>query len=228
MKNLAIFILLPGIYTAQVKTELEVFNNSRGSVFDVTNTNFKSYEGIDGSPYFSETFSPIKIEGYNKFLPNLRYNAYEDEMEFKADNVLNYVVKAGEMSIYFTDLNKTYVLKKYTLDGKPINGYLVELVEGKKGISLLKKESKHIVEYNNNTTNTYLKEKNPAFQAVKDILIISIGENYYRIPKNLKELKSLSEQNNIDINKVEDFVRKNKINFNREKDLVTLINYINS
>ena len=70
MKKIILLLsLIPSYYYSQVKTDLEVFGNSRGSVFEVTNTNIKQYPGIDGIPYLDENFHPITIEGYNKNLP---------------------------------------------------------------------------------------------------------------------------------------------------------------
>ena len=44
--------------SSQVMTDVAVFDNSNGGVFKVKNTQFKSYEGIDGIPYADQTVSP--------------------------------------------------------------------------------------------------------------------------------------------------------------------------
>lgn len=230
MKKSLIIFLLPVLYSSQVMTEMEVFNNSNGNVFNVKNTKFNSYEGIDGSPYINQLFLPIKIDGYNKLLPMLRYNAYEDEMEFKIENNLSYVQKIGEMKITFIANNKSYVLKNYNIDGDSKSGYLVELVTERNKFALYKKEFIQILEYNNNTTNTYLKHKNPYFERAKDILILSYGENYIKFPKSANDL-TLWIENKTTFAKssdVQNFIKKNKINFKKETDLISLVTFMNS
>ncbi|QBO57462.1 hypothetical protein [Chryseobacterium salivictor] len=230
MKKTLLLLLFPIVYNAQVMTDVSVFNNSNGSVFDVKNTNFKSYEGIDGSPYIDEAFSIIKIKGYNEVLPPVRYNAYEDEMEFKIDNQLNYVQKVPEMNFTFLNSAKKYALKNYTLEGITTNGWLVELVQEDGPFKLYKKERVQIVEYNNNTTNTYLKQKNPYFEKTKDLLILFDGHNYIKFPKNSKEFKLWVDNKGIDsaLKSSEDYFRKNKINFSKDSDLVNLVMYMNT
>lgn len=231
MTKALILTLIPTLYFAQVKTEVEVFNNSRGSVFDVKNTNIKSYQGIDGSPYFNEAFLPITVEGYSKYVPNVRYNAYEDEMEYQNGDILNYVVKAGDMRITFTGSGKTYVLENYTLDGKEINGYLVELIRATENkAALYKKEQIDIMEYNNNTTNTYLKQQNPKFEKSKDLLLVYFKGNFFKLPKNNKELQIWLRQNLFLSNTgdAENFVKKNKMNFSKEEDVKKFIQFLNS
>lgn len=230
MKKTILLLLFPLVYNAQVMTDVSVFNNSNGNVFDVKNSNFKSYEGIDGSPYIEEAFSTIKIEGYNQTLPPVRYNAYEDEMEFKIDNVLNYVQKVEDMHLSFVNTGKKYALKSYNLDGALTKGWLVELVDSNKHFTLYKKEKIQIVENSNSTTNTYLKQKNPYFEKTKDILILFDGHQYIKFPKNSKEFK-LWQNNQPEgsaLKNIEDYIKKNKINFNNELDVAKLVNHMNT
>lgn len=224
-KIILLTFLLPSFYFSQTKTELEVFGNSRGSVFDVVNRTFKSYSGIDGSPYLDGFFHPISIEGYGKKLPNVRYNAYEDEMEFMIGEDLNYVVKQNDLRLTFSDIDKTYLLTHYQFEGKNIFGYLVELL-GTGKYKLYKKEKIQIVEYNNNTTNTYLKDKNPYFDREKDIYLINDDGIYKKLPKNIKDLISLL--NIANAQSVLDFAKSSNINLKNENDQIKLFQFINS
>lgn len=230
MKKSLIVFLIPTLFSSQVMTEIQVFNNSHGNVFNVKNNSFKSYEGIDGKPYINERFMPIEIEGYNRALPAVRYNAYEDEMEFMLNNTLNYVEKVNGMKFKFKDSNTIYALKNYTLDGVNKDGYLVELASKNDGFGLFRKEFVHILENSNNTTNTYLKDKNPYFGRGKDVLILSYQDNYVRFPKNASELNSYLKNTNLSSKtaEVENFVKKNKTNFKKEADLISLVNYMNT
>lgn len=67
------------------------------------------YYLIDGNPYInSKNFETVKITGYNLNLENLRYNAYEDEMEFKVGEQLYYTKKVEGLVIDIPNLKKTY------------------------------------------------------------------------------------------------------------------------
>ena len=222
-KIILLALFVPYFYHSQIKTELEVFGNSRGSVFDVTNQNIKSYSGIDGSPYLDEFFHPISIDGYNKTLPAVRYNAYEDEMEFEINGKTNYIVKNQNVKINFPDNNKTYVLTRYQLEDKEINGYLVILVnEGK--YKLYKKETVELLVNQNNKNIPYLNEKPPVYERNKDIFLILYNGKFYKVQKNWKEIaKELS----VDNSKLNDFIKKNKISVKDEGDLIRLVEFLN-
>lgn len=226
MKKIILLLsLIPSYYYSQVKTDLEIFGNSRGSVFEVTNTNIKHYPGIDGIPYLDENFHPITIDGYNKNLPSVRYNAYEDEMEFKVNNELQFVTKQNDLKFKFSDNGKVYFLTNYIYENKNINGYLVELV-GIGKYKLYKKEKVQVIEYNNNVTNTYLKDKNPYFQKENDVYLVNNKGIYIKIPKNIKELTTLLNITNPKV--VLDFTKQKNISLKKESDLILLFNFINS
>ncbi|GGP03038.1 hypothetical protein GCM10010992_09840 [Cloacibacterium rupense] len=226
MKKIVLLVMIiPNFYFSQIKTELEVFGNSRGSVFDASNQLFKSYNGIDGSPYIDEFFHPITIEGYSKNLPSVRYNAYEDEMEFKVNNDIQFVTKQNNLRMKFVDNRIIYFLTKYQYDNKDINGYLVELI-GNGKYKLYKKEKIQVVEYNNNTTNTYLKGKNPYFEREKDVYLINDNGVYKKVPKNTKDLIYLLNLSN-DESKILEFAKQKKINLKNENDQIQIINFIN-
>lgn len=228
MKVLLFIFIIPAICVAQVHTDLEAINNTRGSVFDVRNSNVKAYSGIDGTPYYYEEFLPISIEGYKNALPLVRYNAFEDEMEFKTEKGLSYVNKGEQMRIKFPSLNKTYILLNYIDYGLTSQtGFLVEVHNGV--YSLLKSERSHIVEYNNNTTNTYLKAKNPYFEKVKPNYYIFDGTTVYPVPKNNKELDLWIERYK-PRSKPEllNFIKSQKLNFGKEKDLILFTEYLNN
>ena len=149
-------------------------------------------------------------------------------MEFKVNNQINYLLKEGELGITFIPSNKRYVLKDYILDGVSIKGYLVELVRGR--FDVYKKQVVQIVEYNNNTTNTYLKEKNPYFEKSKDIMLIYDGQNYTRFPKNAKELNMWLKGRSFSgsLKDLGAYVKNNKLIFNKDADVIKLVSFLNT
>ena len=149
----------------------------------------------------------------------------EDEMEFMIGEDLNYVVKQNDLRLTFSDIDKTYLLTHYQFEGKNIFGYLVELL-GTGKYNLYKREKIQIVEYNNNVTNTYLKDKNPYFDREKDIYLINDNGIYKKLPKNIKDLISLL--NIANAQSVLDFAKSSNINLKNENDQIKLFQFINS
>ncbi|QQQ26779.1 hypothetical protein [Chryseobacterium indoltheticum] len=64
---------------------------------------------VDGTPYINgDKFHEVIIMGYSKYVQDLRYNAYEDEMEFKKDDELFYANKEDNITFQFPKLSKEY------------------------------------------------------------------------------------------------------------------------
>lgn len=219
MKKLFLILLaIPSFYMSQVLSES--INDLDNSLSFVTKP--KPEFETEGSPYIDEKFQPVAIEGITKKLPKMRYNAYEDEMEFEINGKINYIVKNQNVKINFPDI-KTYVLTRYQLDGKEINGYLVILGnEGK--YKLYKKEKVELLVNQNNKNVPYLNERPPQYERNKDLFLILYNGKFYKVPKNWKEIaKELSADNN----EVNDFIKKNKISVKDEADLIRLVEFLN-
>jgi len=220
MKKLFLILLtIPSFYMSQLLSDnINDLDNSLSFV-----TKPKPEGETEGSPYVDDDFKPVRIEGITKKLPKMRYNAYEDEMEFEINGKTNYIVKNQNVKINFPDNNKTYVLTRYQLEDKEINGYLVILVnEGK--YKLYKKETVELLVNQNNKNIPYLNEKPPVYERNKDIFLILYNGKFYKVQKNWKEIaKELS----VDNSKLNDFIKKNKISVKDEGDLIRLVEFLN-
>ncbi|NML69402.1 hypothetical protein HHL23_06290 [Chryseobacterium sp. RP-3-3] len=178
---------------------------------------------IDGSPYTTgDKFNKVIIKGFSKDVQDLRYNAYEDEMEFKKGEELFYANKADNVKIQFPELNKTYESLTYTYDGKTKSGYLVLLLDNPK-FSLYKREKMELLK-GEKSPNAYSKDANDYYAKEKDIYLISRDKKFSKFPKNTSEAAELFS---IDKKELESFVKSNKINLNREPDMTKLVEFIN-
>ncbi|WP_300674333.1 hypothetical protein [Soonwooa sp.] len=178
---------------------------------------------IDGSPYTSsKDFSKAIIPTYSKDVQPLRYNAYEDEMEFAQNNETYYANKEEGLTVNFPDLKKTYVCLNYRIDDKSKFGYLLLLQNGEKA-KLYKREKVELLK-GEKSPNAYGKDANDYYAKEKDVYIIAANDRYYRIPKNIKDFATLSIDNK---EKVMDFAKSNKINLSKEEDLIKLVEFIN-
>ena len=178
---------------------------------------------IEGTPYVNgDKFTKVVIKDYSKNVQDLRYNAYEDEMEFKIDEQLYYANKENNLKIYFPTLNKTYKCFNYNYDGKSKLGYLVVLVDGPK-YSLYKKEKMELLK-GEKSSNAYSKDANDYYTKEKDLYLVSKNNQLSKFPKKIGDA---SEFFSIDKKELENFVKTNKINFNKEADLIKLVEFVN-
>lgn len=178
---------------------------------------------IDGTPYVDgKDFKKVQISGYSKNVQSLRYNAFEDEMEFELDGQTYFANQQDNLKIFFPQLNKTYKNFTYNLEGKSKSGYLI-LIREKPKYSLYKREKMELLK-GEKSPNAYSKDANDYYAKEKDLYLISVGDQLMKIPKNLNDI---SEVLAIDKNKLTDFSKKNKININKETDLIKLIDFLN-
>lgn len=179
---------------------------------------------IDGSPYTTgKDFSKVVIPSYSKNVQQLRYNAFEDEMEFSQNNEVYFANKEEGLEINFPDLKKTYICITYNIDDNRKQGYLVLLHKGSK-YNLLKREKVELLK-GEKSPNAYTKDANDYYAKEKDLYLISKDNRYYKLPKNIKDLTQIPSD---DQKALSDFAKNNKINFTKEADLIKLVEYMNN
>lgn len=179
---------------------------------------------IDGNPYSNgKNFDKVSIESYSKNVQDLRYNAFADEMEFSNKNEIYYIDKVEETVINFPTLSKTYIVKKYDYLGNTKVGYLVLLNKKDEKYGLFKREKVELIP-GEKSSNAYGKDANDYYAKEKDLYLISKDKSFYKFPKNAEDL---AEQFSLDKKNIQNFSKSNKINFNKEQDLIKLIEFIN-
>ncbi|MBV8324729.1 MAG: hypothetical protein JO178_00340 [Chryseobacterium sp.] len=178
---------------------------------------------IDGNPYINgDKFNKVVIHGYNKNIQDLRYNAYEDEMEFKMGEDLYYVNKTNDIKIQFPALNKIYESLTYTYDGKTKAGYLVVLADNPK-FSLYKRERVELLK-GEKSPNAFTKDANDYYAKDKDLYLVARDKTFYKFPKNINDAAGIFS---VDKKELENFVKSNKINFGKEPDMIKLMEFVN-
>lgn len=218
--SFVIFLLTQTLVFAQVGNENVSF--STGNFFTRANRPSTKEYIIDGTPYPNgKQFDKVSIEGYSKNVQNLRYNAYEDEMEFQDKNDTYYTTKENELKIIFPSLKKTYKTVNYNVDGKSKFGYLVLLFDGNK-YKLFKREKVELLK-GEKSPNAYSKDANDYFAKEKDLYLIQYGDNFIKFPKKSKDFAT---EFNLDKKDFENFIKSNKINFSNEEDLITLVKFL--
>lgn len=149
----------------------------------------------------------------------LRYNMYNDQMEFVKNDQIYYMKKEKGRKVRFTTLNTLY--KVYEVYGD-LEFFLVE-VSGNSG-SLLVKQSVRFIKPEK-ATSQYTKAKEANFKRRKDEYFLAIQDNVVKIPTKKKSLPGIFGDKSKEI---KDYIKKEKIKPSRVKDLKKLVAYYNT
>lgn len=224
MKKIILIAVLLTADTIFAQAGNENISFSTGNFFMRGNRPSTKEKIIDGTPYINgNDFTKVIIEGYSKNVQNLRYNAYDDEMEFKEGDDVYFTNKEEGLKIDFPGHKKTYQCLNYSYDNKNRFGYLVLLVDNQK-YSLFKREKIELLK-GEKSPNAYSKDANDYYAKEKDVYLIKKDNTFSKLPKNQKEFI-----NDFSLNKTEfdKFIKANKLNFSKEEDLKKIITYLNS
>lgn len=177
-----------------------------------------SYSDISGSPYYKKEFTPAKVaDNYETLVA--RYNSYSDEIEFQKDEKLHVLPKQDVFSkIIFTNTKEKLALVN---TGDDLSGYFFELSSGK--YPLYKKVKTRFIDMVK-SSNGYAEDKPAKFQTLEPKYYIKTEKGFIKDPKNVKEIVDQIPEKK---ESIETFVKSNKIKFNKEEDLIKLVNFLN-
>ncbi|WP_326981903.1 hypothetical protein VUJ46_16940 [Chryseobacterium sp. MYb264] len=225
MKNVITALLFVGSINFLYSQANTISTNMAGGTRDVF-YNIKSnsagrmlnYDEITGSPYLNKNFSLAKIEGTHESVP-VRYNSLKDEIEFQKDGKT--MVLPNEETFSKIDIvsPKSVLVRLDTHDD--LTGYFFELVNGKN--ALYKKIKTKFIDVVP-ATNSYATDRPASFKTLDPVYYIAINEKFVKKPKNEKEIIALIPEKK---DAISQFVKSNKIKFNKEEDLVKLVNFLN-
>ena len=179
---------------------------------------------IKGSPYLNNEFVNGTIYTTMKTKYNdvpLRYNLYNDDLEFKnpAGEVL--ALAKPEIVEYAVFGDNQLVYCSYSVGNKPKKGFLVLKQEG--NAALLSKVS---VIYQEPAEPGAYKEAEPAkFVHRADEHYIRVGSEMALPVSNKKSVLEAFPDNQ---DKIEDFISKNKIKLNKPEGLAEVVKFYNS
>lgn len=215
------FVLFEGLAFGQVGNENISF--STGNFFMRANRPTTKEYVIDGNPYInSKSFEQVIVPGYSSNIQNLRYNAYDDEMEFEDGGQIYYANKEDGLKIEFKGLKKTYQILNYSFDSKSRFGYLVVLVDNPK-YSLYKREKVELLK-GEKSPNAFSKDANDYYAKERDLYLVKKDSEFFKFPKNSKEFIT---RFSIDQSEFEKFLKVNKLSFSKEGDMIKMIDFLN-
>lgn len=179
---------------------------------------------LAGSPYETEEFITGDVITTNNIRYSgvpLRLNIYSDEMEFKNEDGSILCLAAPEFIDSVIVGKDKYIYSPYAWGNKIERGFFVVLTEGK--VTLLMKK------------NIYLKSAEPAGgykDAVPPTFVRKPDEFFFRIlPAEAKKVsgkKDITELLPDPPPALNDFLKKNKVRFNKADDLLQIVHLYNS
>jgi hypothetical protein len=181
-----------------------------------------TYDDISGSPYVHDNFSEgtiISKNGNQYEKVPLRYNVYDDQIEFKhKDGLVLFISNPEDYTAIEIDGAKYVYLQ--LMDGKrKVQGYYVLLEDGEiqllKKHAVVKKEAEPAKPYKDPVPAAFV-PKPVAYFLLKDGKIFEISND-----KNLLDACGNSE-------KLPAFIKENKLKVRKEEDLKKIVNFSNS
>ncbi len=190
----------------------------------------KTYDDFQGSPYVTNDFKKTNIWYNEEDMGKMfyRYNALNEEIEIKTtleeEEGIKSLSRDKNLSL---DLNgnklsfKTFVTSK----NKTVNGYLLELIDGK--IYDLYKRTRIKFTEGKPAPNSFVKAVPARFSQYTEYYFQKEGVNRIdEIPLSNGKLLRLMEGN--DKEALKGFLKEKKIKVKDEDDLRTVFNYLNS
>lgn len=225
MKNLFYAVII--IFLSQ-NVLAQVVNINGAPTFLVLDDN----DGLDSSlspedkrkirlkKYLTEGFKPAMFNS-DKEVFFLRYNIYEDEMEFTKDKKVYYIQKTENTKITFRTMNKTYQCLNYDSN---LGYYLVHIEPSPDKMGLITKESVKFIEGKKATSN-YDQDRPANFLRQKDKHYLVINQSLYKLPKKKKDFLSLFKSKD---STIKQYMKKNKLNYQKIKDLKEILYFYNT
>lgn len=216
--NIFLCLVISGFSLAQQTLSVNQVTGDHSVFNGIVSTTGKqiTYDDIQGSPYLNKIFSVAKVGENFEEVP-VRYNSYKDEIEFQKDGKPQVLPKDSKFSkIEIKSPKQTFVLLNTSDD----NGYFIELVNDK--YSLYKK-IKTIFRDAIPAANSYASDKPAQFKTQDPIYYIKTQNTFIKV-KNQKEImEQFPDKKEI----LTSFFKSNKIKFDKEEDLIKLVNFLN-
>ncbi len=205
-----------------LRTNIDLFNSNQSASGNLNKVLTEA--DIKGSPFLNDEFVEGSIYTVQKIqyieVP-LRYNIYNDNLEFKTptDEIQALATPEIVERAVLGETQMTYL--PYLQANKTKKGFFIILEEGK--ISLYAKPE---IGYKPATEPAAYKEPEPPkFIKKSDEYYLRVGTGEAQLISNKKDLIAAFPDNQ---DKIESFISKNKIKTNKPESLTEVVRYYNS
>lgn len=215
-------LLICGVVFPQVPPTYQNFATFKND-FNVVKLIKGENEAYTGSPYLLKEFKDANIsttegKGYKEIPMN--YNIYTDKFEFLLDEQ-PYSLEHIENIAYIELDGQNFLWKEYSYSSANSAGYLERLCTGE--YSLYKK---YRVVYTKPIATTGYKEAKIAdFSTRRPDYFIKSGESKIHHISSFDDIPIPDPSKSAEI---EGYIKKSKLNFKKEENLISLVNYLNT
>ncbi|KJF42376.1 hypothetical protein [Draconibacterium sediminis] len=228
-KYISLFVILlfssAGLYAQSIydlRNAIDFYEMNKISKGEYRNS--ISERDIEGSPYLNDEFTPGTIYTYQKIQYNdipLRYNIFNDEMEFQTPDEQILAIAAPEIVEKAVVGENTFSNIPYELGNKVKRAYFILLFEGKLSLyarpEVIYKKPKEAAAY---------AEPEPAkFIKRPDIYYLRLNQQTAVRIESKKDLENFFTNHQ---SQMESFIKKNKIKPSKEDKMIELVEYYNS
>lgn len=213
MKNLnlfyvAAFALTSALATAQIN-QTPVFSGQISQKKEQS-------QAATGSKFLNEKFMPAKVTGYDKTVL-VRYNAYADNFEIAdpIEGTEKVLPHQADVIITFTGTGESYTMQEYKTDKDEIKKGYLNIISDNPDVKIYKRE-KIFLQPEVFPGNSYQTYKPAAYKKLEDEFYIKIkgeGTVFFSGKKDLAKLVPAKSK------EILDFIKKNKLDLEKETDL---------
>jgi len=211
-----ILIFSIGIFSITANAQVNL-NSGDGILSFRKSTDFND-AAIAGSRYLSEQYQNTKVNKGTQSFP-VRYNAYNDVMEYKNGSDVLELVKGKNTHLEFQD-GSIYELFNYQLNKKPVERYHKVLVSNKTA-TISKFQSISLIPATK-ASNSYETDKQASFKENEGIYFITYNNQTFQFDGKQKSLEKVIPGKS---DSIKAFYKENKIKEN-DTDMIKLGNFL--
>ena len=176
-----------------------------------------SYDDIEGSPYYNDDFNQgtVYLNDSSEITLPLRYDMYQDEVEFKQDGTVYWVIKSDVDHIRY---GEDTLVAGYTAGNQDKTAWF--FVRGKSPYSLYIRKTVEFSPYE--PAAPYADPKPNRFGNVKDVFYLKKENNPPIMIDSRRDLTRFLEGNE----KAQEYLKKNWVRIN-EEELTELVRFLN-
>lgn len=214
MKKL-IFVASLGLFSLASNAQVML---SEGNVLSFRKSPEFNDANTAGSKYLIETYQNTKVnKGDQNF--QIRYNAYNDIMEYKNGADVLELIKEKNTHFVFQD-GSVYELFSYNTNGQNFERYQKVLVD-KNNIKISKFQSIKLIPAKK-ATNSYESDTQASYKANKEVYFITYNNQTSEFDGKQKTLEKIMPSN---VDAIKKFYKENKIKEN-DSDMIKLGNFL--
>jgi hypothetical protein len=188
----------------------------------------KSYKDISGSPYLSEEWqmgTVFSLDANNNETVMLRYNIYEDKVEYKKDGMIYGLVSESVKGFSVAVPDPDGKVKRYVFENKM--GKVGEYTD-RNFFSILYADKvkflqKIVVKLIDNTATYGTNVQQSKFVKEEEFYLVKETGESFKVKKNNGSLLKI-----LNNKELKDFVKNNNLNIKEDKDLIEALKFYES